>query len=124
MSRVADMPIYEQHQVAVSAPYYNLWRRARLHLKFPLRFSLESYRDLVMIIDNDEWLCADESNNDFPVLCWLDFEDKNRDNLHLPVKCHLNYYHFAAHKIHADILKLIEKELTLLLGNKKVIYPK
>lgn len=118
MSRVADMPVYEQRTVEVAAKLYNLWRRAKLHLKCPIRFSLLDYRGLVMILDQDEWLCADETQNDLPVICWLAFVDQGRDTLHLPVQCTLNYYHFAAGKIRAHVLELMEQELERLLDNK------
>ena len=115
MSRVEDMPVYEQQKVEVSARLYNLWRRAKLHLQCPIRFSLSGYRGLVMILDKDEWLCADETQYDMPVICWLAFHDQGRDTLHLPVKCTLNYYHFAASKISAHVLELMEEELERIL---------
>jgi len=120
MSRVADMPIFKQQQIEVSAKLYNMWCRAKLHLKFPLRFSLKGYRGLVMLLDRDEWLCADETQNDFPVICWLQFEAKGRDALHLPIKCKLNYYHFAASKIEQHVLELMEQELEQQLQNKSL----
>ena len=116
MSRVADMPIYKQQRDEVSAKVYNLWRRAKLHMKCPIRFSLTGYRGLIMILDKDEWLCADERQNDLPVICWLDFADQGRDALHLPVQCTLNYYHFAASKIRIHTLELMEEELERILG--------
>jgi len=115
MSRVADMPIYEQQKDEVTAKLYNLWRRAKLHIKCPIRFSLTGYQGLVMILDKDEWLCADESLNDLPVICWLEFADQGRDALHLPVQCTRNYYHFAASKIQPHVLELMEVELEKLL---------
>jgi hypothetical protein len=117
MSRVGDMPVYEQLNVEVPAKLYNLWRRAKLHLIFPIRFSLEGFRGLVMILDQHEWLCADETMNDLPVICWLNFDDKGRDAIHLPVACTLNYYHFAASKIQTQVLELMEKELEHMLGH-------
>lgn len=118
MSRVADMPVYEQQKVEVTAKLYNLWRRAKLHIKCPIRFSLQDYRGLVMILDKDEWLCADETLNDLPVICWLEFADHRRDALHLPVQCTLNYYHFAASKIRVHVLELMTEELERMLHKK------
>jgi len=111
MSRVVGMPIYEHQTVEVPAKLYNLWRRAQLHFTYPIRFSLVGYRGLVMILDEDEWLCADERQNDFPVICWLKFAGQGRNALHLPVSCTLNFYHFAAHKIREHVLELMEHEL-------------
>ena len=116
MSRVEGMPVYVQQTVEVPAKLYNLWRRAKLHFACPMQFSLEGYRGLVMILDEHEWLCADERQNDMPVLCWLEFRDQGRDALHLPVTCTLNYYHFAAHKIRDHVLELMEQELNKRLN--------
>jgi hypothetical protein len=111
MSRVDDMPVYQQQISEVTAVHYNLWRRAKSHFTLPVRFSLNDLRGLVMILDQREWLCADESLNDLPVICWNEFVDERRDTLHLPVKCQLNYYHFAAFKIRDQVLELMELEL-------------
>jgi len=121
MSRVEDMPIYKHQQVEVSAQLYNLWHRAKLHINLPIRFSLKDYRGLVMILDKKEWLCADETQYDLPVIAWLEFCDKGRDNIHLPIKCSLNYYHYAADKIRSHVLELIEAELVSRLENKKSV---
>ncbi|MCP3848837.1 MAG: hypothetical protein GY694_01175 [Gammaproteobacteria bacterium] len=116
MSRVVDMPVYEQRNIEISASLYNLWRRAKLHAPQPIRFPLEGYRGLVMILDHDEWLCADETQNDLPVVCWHKFEAQGRDALHLPIQCSRNYYHFAAEKIQQSVLKLMAEHLELLLN--------
>ncbi len=105
------MPVYQQLVFEVSAAHYNLWRRAKSHLTFPLRFPLPGLRGLVMIVDKHEWLCADETLNDLPVLCLMEFDDQGRDTLHTPVKCKLNYYHFAASKIRDQVLELMQQEL-------------
>ena len=68
-----------------------------------------------MILDKHEWLCASERLNDFPVICWTDFEGQGCDTLHTAVKCKLNYYHFAASKIRDQVLELMQKELELRL---------
>lgn len=116
MSRVVGMPIYEHQKVEVPAKLYNLWRRAKLHYTCPIRFSLEGYRGLVMLLDENEWLCADERQNDLPVICWMEFVDHGRDALHLPIACTLNYYHFASHKIREHVLELMEQELENMLS--------
>lgn len=121
MSRVADMPVYEQKFDEITAKLYNLWRRAKPHINFPIRFSLVDYRGLVMILDEDEWLCADETQYDLPVICWLEFADRGRDALHMPVKCNVYYYHHAAYKIQTHVLELMEEELKRKLQKKHII---
>ena len=111
MSRTADVPYYEQREDEVDAKLYNLWRRAKHRFNMPIRLPLEGYKGLVMILENDEWVCADESLNDMPVIAWVEFEDEHRETLHMPVKCKLNYYHYAASKVRAHSLELAQTEL-------------
>lgn len=117
MSRVEGMPVYAQYDELVSAKLYNLWRRLKLHFVLPLRVSLEGYRNLVMVLEEHEWVCADESQNDMPVLAWLEFEDQGREAIHLPVKCKLNHYHYAASKVQARSLELMEEALEKKLNS-------
>lgn len=117
MSRIGDIPCYAQRDDEVTAKLYNLWRRAKLHLNLPIRLTLGDYPGFVMILEEHEWVCANERQNDLPVLAWVEFEDHGRDALHMPVKCKLNYYHFAASKVRAHSLELMEAELEERLHN-------
>lgn len=105
------MPVYAQRQDVVTAKLYNLWRRAKLHFPCPIRLPLADFPGMVMILEEREWVCANERQNDLPVLAWVEFEDKGRDALHKPVSCKLNYYHFAASKMRARTLELMEEML-------------
>ena len=111
VSRIEEMPVYKQHDAEVEAKLYNLWRRAKLHLPVPIRLPLPGLKNLVLVLEDHEWVCVDESLNDFPVAAWLEFEDKARDALHEPVKCKLNYYHYAASIICDDVLSLMNELL-------------
>jgi len=111
MSRVGDVPFYEQREDCLPARLYNLWRRAKLHFKFPIRISLPMYPGMTMLLEENEWVCVDERQNDLPVLAWVEFKDQHRDALHLPVKCKLNYYHFAASKLRVAALTEMEQAL-------------
>jgi len=111
VSRTADVPYYQQREDEVDAKLYNLWRRAKHRFTMPMRIPLEGYKGLIMILENDEWVCADENLNDMPVIAWLEFEDDHRETLHMPVKCKLNYYHYAASKVRAHSLELAQIEL-------------
>ncbi len=111
MSRVGDLPIYEQRDDEVNAKLYNLWRRAKLHFPCPMRIDLPDLSGMVMILEEHEWVCADEHQNDLPILAWVEFEDKGRSSLHTPVKCKLNYYHFMASKVRKRSLELMEEIL-------------
>ncbi len=111
MSRIADVPYCAQRDDVVEAKLYNLWRRAKRRFTMPLRLPLLDYPGFVMILEAHAWVCADERQNDIPILAWVEFEDEGRDALHLPVNCKLNYYHFAASKVRAHSLELVQAEL-------------
>ena len=111
MSRVQDMPVYQQQTIEISAAHYNLWRRLRAHFPLPFRIPLSGLRSLALIIDRHEWVCVDEALNDMPVICWDGFDDKGRDALHLPVRCTLKYYHFAAAKIQVDVIEKMQQAM-------------
>jgi len=110
VSRIGDVPYYAQRDAKVDAKLYNTWLRAKRHLKLPMRWPLVDYSGFVMIVEDEAWVCVDQSNNDFPVLAWIEFEDQCRDALHLPIKCKLNYYHVAATKVRAHSLELMQQE--------------
>ena len=111
MSRIRDIPYYAQRNDEIDAKLYNLWRRAKLHFTMPMRLPLVDYSGCVMLLEEHEWVCVDERQNDLPILAWIEFEDQGRDALHLAVKCKLNYYHYAASKLRAHSLELMQDEL-------------
>jgi hypothetical protein len=116
VSRVSDVPVYVQREAELPASLYNLWRRARNHLMLPVRFPLDDHHGMVMIIEEHELVCVNETQNDLPYLAWLEFEDKGRDALHTPVRCKLNYYHYAASKFRAKSLDQMQRGLEQLLS--------
>ena len=111
MSRIPDVPVYAQRDDQVSARLYNLWRRAKLHFALPIRIAFPGHPGMVMILEEREWVCANERQNDLPVLAWVDFEDRGRAALHEPVNCKLNHYHYAASKFRAAGLSVMEQSL-------------
>lgn len=111
MSRVGEVPVYERCEDELEASLYNLWRRAKLHLVLPLRLAVPGYHGVTIVLEEDSWICVDERNNDLPLLAWVEFEDKGRDTLHTPVKCKLNYYHYAASRLRLPVLEWLEEEL-------------
>jgi len=118
MSRVNDIPCYAQRPDRLDAQLYNLWRRARLHLRLPIRISLPEQAGVVMIVEARELICANARQNDLPILAWVEFEDRQRSALHTPVPCKLNYYHFAASRYRARALEAMAEELQRRLRNR------
>ena len=111
MSRIDEVPVYAQRTDQIAAPLYNLWRRARLHGLCPPRLEFPEHPGVAMLLEEREWICVDVRQNDLPILAWVEFEDAHRDALHLPVRCKLNYYHFAASRLRGAILRSVEQAL-------------
>ncbi len=120
MSRVADLPIYAQRDDQLESTLYNLWRRAKMHFNMPLRIEFPDRAGLILILEEHEWVCADASQNDLPVIAWVDFQDQGRDELHLPIGCKLNYYHYAASKLRLPALQLMQETLERWLKNDAI----
>ncbi len=95
-TRHHEVPVFETRSVQIEA---NLFNQAKLVLKsFPqgLRFAIPGLKTLEWILQSDEWIIVDSALNDVPVAAWLDFETQHRDNLHLPINCHLRLFHAHA----------------------------
>lgn len=118
MSRIDDVPIYEQRDEHVDAALFNLWRRARQHLTFPLRLGITALPGIEMIVDDRAWVCVNTRQNDLPILAWVDFDYHGRSALHEPVACKLNYYHYAASRYRAGVLQAMEQELQQCLEER------
>lgn len=119
MSRLGDIPVYAQRQDQVEAALYNLWRRARLRLPLPLRISLSGEPGVVMVLEEQAWICVNAWQNDLPILAWIEFDDRERSALHVPVRCKINYYHFAASRYRAKALAAMAAELERLLRRRR-----
>lgn len=119
-SRIYDMPALAERDDVIEARVYNLWRRARRKFGEPIRFPLPGLRGMELILDSRYWVCVDASQADLPVIAWVDFRDQGRDALHEPVPCHIRYYHFAASKIRADVLRLMVQELEGRLSQRRL----
>lgn len=106
MSRIGDVPFYSRQDDHIDARLYNAWRRAKLRHKIPMRLPLKGLRGLTMLVETHNLVCVHETQNDLPIIAWVEFEDNQRDSLHLPIKCKRYHYHFAAEKIREQVLAL------------------
>jgi hypothetical protein len=116
--RLRDMPVMAQRDDQIDARYYNIWRRARSRWGAPMRVPLPGLKEINMILSDEYWVCIDTVRYDSPIIAWVDLEDGNRDAMHLPINCHLNYYHFAASAIRARSLEVIEQVMSERLRKK------
>jgi hypothetical protein len=81
---------------SIEASIYNHVRLALRRLGRPLRIPLPAHRGLEIIMDDHVWLCVDANADDQPVMAWLAFASRHRDNLHESVTCTLELYHHCA----------------------------
>ena len=81
---------------SIEASIYNYVRLALRRRGSPLRVAVPCHRGLEIILDDRAWLCVDANADDQPVMAWLDFASRHRDNLHEPVACTLELYHRCA----------------------------
>ncbi|CCQ75100.1 hypothetical protein [Magnetospira sp. QH-2] len=114
-ARLADMPIMAQRDDRIEADVFNLWRRARNRWGGPIRLEGLGLKQMEMILTDHYWVCVDAIRYDCPVLAWVEIEDKQRNSLHLPIPCKLNYYHFAASAVRPRVLEKVKFALDQML---------
>lgn len=111
LRRLNDLPVYSTCETDVPAHFFNHIKLTNLRIPGALRFSLKPLKHIDAIIDHDSWVCVDTNMNDLPIVAWLDFQAKARNNLHEPVHCRRNYYHFMASSIASNALELVDAYL-------------
>lgn len=114
-TRLADMPMLAQRDDQIDAEVYNVWRRARNRWGSPFRVEGLGLKQMEMILTDDYWVCVDAIRYDLPILAWVDIQDKNRDSLHMPIPCKLNYYHFAASAVRPRVMEHLKEALEAML---------
>ncbi|WP_456417672.1 hypothetical protein [Thiolapillus sp.] len=62
----------------MDASLYNLWRRARLHLRLPLRFQVPESPGVAMIVEEEQWVCVNTWQQDLPISAWHEFDHAHR----------------------------------------------
>lgn len=111
-ARLADMPVMAQRRNVIDAKMYNLWQRSKRRLGPSTVLDLPGLKTMRFVISDEYWVVADSANYYVPVIAWLDFEGDNRNSLHEPIDCTINYYHFAASALHSKSLDLAFSQLT------------
>jgi len=95
----------------IEASVYNHARLALRRLGSPLRVEVPGHRGLEIILDHHLWLCVDANAEDQPVMAWLDFGTRGRDNLQAPVRCNLELYHRFAGLVMGSALDSLDDAL-------------
>lgn len=99
------MPHMAQRRSNIDASVFNKWRLAIPTLGNRIDIPLPGLKTLHMVLTPNFWVVVDAVNYDVPIIAWLDFSIADRTDLHKPIPCTLNYYHFAASAIRVRALK-------------------
>jgi hypothetical protein len=110
-ARLAEMPVIARRDDYLEADVFNLWRRARQRLGSPLRLCGLGLKQMEMVLTDSYWVCVDAVQYDCPILAWVGLDERNRDSLHEPIPCTLNYYHFAASALRPRVLSKVREVL-------------
>lgn len=101
----------------IEASVYNHVRLALRRIGCPLRVSVPGHRGLELILDNDVWLCVDANAEDQPIMAWVDFSIRGRNDLQAPVTCTLELYHRFAGLVMGSVLDSLDEKLAEQLKN-------
>jgi hypothetical protein len=102
----------------IEASVYNRARLALRRLGAPLRVAVPEHRGLEILLDDNLWLCVDANAEDQPVMAWVEFAVRHRDNLHEPIFCTLELYHRCAGLVMGSALDALNAALNELLNGK------
>ena len=98
----------------INAVFYNHVQTGLKRINKQLRYKIPTLKHLYLILQQDAWIVVDAVLNDMPILAWTNFQTEHRETLHEPIKCEVDYFHFAANKILDKTLEAME----LLLGEE------
>ena len=99
----------------IEATVYNHVRLALRRLGSPLRVEVPGHRGLEIVLESRVWMCVDANAGDQPIMAWLDFGTRGRDNLQAPVSCTLELYHRCAGLVMGSALDSLDDALSELL---------
>jgi len=102
----------------IEASVYNHVRLALRRLGSPLRVAVPGHRGLEIILESRVWMCVDANAEDQPVMAWLDFGNRGRDNLQAPVSCTLELYHSCAGLVMGSALDALNEALSELIKER------
>lgn len=92
----------------IEAACYNQVRLALIRRHKPLKLELPRHACLEIILDQEDWLCVDTVQAGMPILRWHSFEVHDRHDLHQPINCQLDLYHFCAGLVMGSVLDDVE----------------
>lgn len=110
-TRIAGLPVLNRMASQVDATHFNAIRLGILRLGAPLRIAMTGLKHLDMVLENQLWVCVDNSLNDFPIIAWMNFAVNERAALHDPVRCEIRFYHSHAGMIMKKLLDITQREI-------------
>jgi hypothetical protein len=93
----------------IAAEDYNRIRLGLLRERRPLRVRIDRFRCLLCILDESEWWCIDECQDNQPVLAWRNFDTRERASLNASVECDLHLYHVQAGLLMGSVLEAMAR---------------
>ena len=116
--RINDLPALRIFPKTIEAVCYNHVRLALRRISNPLRVALPEHRGLEIILSDHYWLCVDITNDDQPIMVWLDFDTSNHNQaLHEPVPCQLRLFHTHAGLVMGSALDALDECLAEKLAS-------
>jgi len=112
-TRHDEVPVYEYLHGQIEAVHYNTVQTAFKRLGEEIRLTIPRLKTLDLILQRDAWIVVDRALGDLPVVVWTDF-NREREALHLPVKCQLRLFHASGTIIINRVLEAME----MLLGEQ------
>lgn len=110
-TRIADLPTLNRMTSEVDAAHFNAIRLGILRLGAPLRIAMTGLKNLDIVLENQLWVCVDNSLDDFPIVAWMNFAVSERAGLQDPVQCEIRFYHSHAGMIMKRLLDITQKEI-------------
>ncbi len=113
LSKLKRLPRFQTEHIQLDASLFNQVRLKLIRLKKPYRFAIRGLDNIEVILDEEYWVCLDSTVNDNPIFAWIDFQIKNRDNLHIPIHCKLFYFHASADALVQPATRAILDEVSV-----------
>ncbi len=120
LARLEGLPVLARREDAIEAATYNLWRRLRLREGAHVELALPGLKEMRLVLEDAAWAVLDTNRNDVPVLAWVEFSAlKSRADLHRPIACHVQYYHYMASHVRARALEMLPGLLERRLARRR-----
>lgn len=105
----------------LDAQLYNTLRLGMLRISNPLTVSFEESHNFICCLSNHKWILKHKLIDEYPLVIWRDFENKNRA-LHEAVSCKAYVYHMMAGRLMGTSLYMTADYVTEALKAHDIQY--